>query len=72
MARRTVLLKVFLGLFSNVEERIMPMSDAASSDGPKTAASNKGFLPCPLCTDISPVSLKLLMMLCTVDDEICK
>ncbi len=27
---------------------------------------------CPLRTEISPVSLNLLMMLCTVDDEICK
>ncbi len=33
-------------------------------------ASNKGFRPCPLRTEISPVSLNLLMMLCTVDDEI--
>ncbi len=29
-------------------------------------------LPCPLRTEISPVFLKLLMMLCTVGDEICK
>ncbi len=35
-------------------------------------ASNKGLRPCPLCTEISPVSFNLLMMLCTVDDEICK
>ncbi len=35
-------------------------------------ASNKGLRPCPLHTEISPVSLNLLMMLCTVDDEICK
>ncbi len=35
-------------------------------------ASNKGLRPCPLCTKISPVSLNLLMLLCTVDDEICK
>ncbi len=34
--------------------------------------SNKGLRPCPLRTEISPVSLNLLMMLCTVDDEICK
>ncbi len=54
--------------FETVNDRIMPMSDAVSSEGPK----NKGLRPCPLHTDISPVSLKLLMMLCTVDDEICK
>ncbi len=35
-------------------------------------ASSKGLWLCPLCTEISPVSLNLLMMLCTVDDEICK
>ncbi len=38
----------------------------------KPPASNKGLWPCPLRTEISPVSLNLLMMLCTVDDEICK
>ncbi len=35
-------------------------------------ASNKGLRPCPLRTEIYPVSLNLLMMLCTVDDEICR
>ncbi len=35
-------------------------------------ASNKGLRPCPLRTEISPVTLNLLMMLHTVDDEICK
>jgi len=35
-------------------------------------ASNKGLRPCPLRTEISPVYLNLLMMLCTVDDEIRK
>ncbi len=29
-------MEVFLGPFSNVNDRIMPMSDAASSEGPKT------------------------------------
>ncbi len=65
-------LEVFLGPFSNINDRIMPMSDAVSSEGPKTTASNKGLRSCPLRTEISPVSLNLLMMLCTVDDEICK
>ncbi len=65
-------LEVFLGPFSNVNDRIMQMSDAVSSEGLKTTASNKGLRPCPLHTEISPVSLNLLMMLCTVDDEICK
>ncbi len=40
MARRIVItdwfLEVFLGPFSNVNDRIMPMSDAVSSEGPKT------------------------------------
>ncbi len=35
-------------------------------------ASHKGLRYGPLHTEISPVSLNLLMMLCTVDDEICK
>ncbi len=29
-------LEVFLGPFSNVNDKIMPMSDAVSSEGPKT------------------------------------
>ncbi len=33
---------------------------------------NKVLRPCPLRTEISPVSLKPLMMLCTLYDEICK
>ncbi len=49
----------------------MQMSDAVSSEGPKTTASNKGLRPYPLPTEISPVSLNLLM-LCIVDDEILK
>ncbi len=60
-------LEVFLGPFSNVNDRIMPMSDAVSSKGLKTIwASNKGLWPCPIRTEISPVSLNRLMMLCTV------
>ncbi len=35
-------------------------------------ASNKGLRPCPLHTEISPVSLNLLLMLYAVDDEISK
>ncbi len=35
-------------------------------------ASNKGLRPCPLCAEISPVSLNILMMLRTVNYEICK
>ncbi len=35
-------------------------------------ASNKILQPCPLRTEMSPVSLNLFMMLCTVDDEVCK
>ncbi len=40
------------------------------TQGPQ--ASNKGLRPSPLCTEISSVSLNILMMLCTVDDDICK
>ncbi len=35
-------------------------------------ASNKGLWPCPLCTEISTLSLNILMTLCSVNDEICK
>ncbi len=67
-------LEVFLGPFSNVNDRIIPMSDAVSSKGPNTTSGiqKKVLRPCPLRTEISPVSLNLLMMLCTVDDEISK
>ncbi len=34
-------LEVFLGPFSNVNDRIMPMSDAVSSEGPKTTGIQK-------------------------------
>jgi len=60
-------LEVFLGPFSNVIDRIIPMSDPVSSEGPKTRS-----LPLSLTHRDYPVSLNLLMMLCTVDDEICK
>lgn len=47
----------------------MPESDAVSSEGLRP--SNRGPHPRPLHTENSPVSLSLLMVLCT-DDEICK
>ncbi len=65
-------LEVFLGPFSNGNDRIMPMRDEVSSEGPKTMASNKGLRPCPLRTEMYLVSLNLLMMLCSIDDEIGK
>ncbi len=61
-------LEVYFGPFSNNNDRIMPMSLRAR----RPRAFNKGLRPCPLRTDIYPVSLNLLMMLCTVGDEICK
>ncbi len=51
-------LEVLLGPFSNVNDRIMPMSDAVSSEG-----IQQRFSACPLRTEISPVSLNLLMLL---------
>ncbi len=51
----------------------MLMSDAVSSEGPETTGHpTKVFGLYPYCTEISPGSLNLLMMLCIVDDEICK
>ncbi len=65
-------LNLFLSLFSNFNDRIMQMSDAVSYEGRRARTSYKGLRPYPLSTEICPVSLNLLMMLCTVDDEICK
>ncbi len=48
-------LEVFLGPFSNVNNRIMPMSDAVSSEARRPRASNIGLRSCPLRTEISPV-----------------
>ncbi len=64
-------LEVFLGPFSNVNDRIMPMSDAVSSEGPKTTGIQQRSSALSL-THRDPVSLNLLLMLCTLDDEICK
>ncbi len=50
----------------------MPMSDVVSSEGPRHGHPTKVIRPSSLRTEISPVSLNLLMMLCTVDDEIAK
>ncbi len=65
-------LEVFLGPFSNVNDRIMPMSDAVLSEGPKTTGIQQRYLALSLTHKDFPVSLNLLIMLCTVDDEICK
>ncbi len=60
------------GPFSNVNDRIMPVSDAVSSEGPKSTGIQQRSSALSLTHRYFPVSLKLLMMLCTVDDEICK
>ncbi len=65
-------LEVFLGLFSNVNDRIMPMSDAVSSEDPKTTGIQQRSSALSLTHRDCPASLNLLMMLCTADDEICK
>ncbi len=62
-------LEVFLGPFSNVNDRIMPI---VSSEGPKTTGHPTKIFRLVPDAEISPVSLNLLMMLCTVDDEISK
>ncbi len=64
-------LKSFLGPFMSITESCRwVMQCHLRARRPR--ASNKGIWPCPLCTEIYPVSLNLLMMLCTVDDYICK
>ncbi len=57
-------LDLFLGPFSNVNDRIMQCRLRAW----RPRASNEGLRPCPLHTQISPVSMNLLMMLCTLCD----
>ncbi len=75
MARRTVFTDSgfwkYSGPFSNVSDRIMPKSDAVSSRPEHHGHPTKVFGLVPY-TEISPVSLNLLMMLCAVDDEIGK
>ncbi len=63
---RKWLLEVFLGPFTNVNDRIMPIS------GPKTTGIQQGLRPCPLRSEISPVFSESIDDVCTVDDEICK
>ncbi len=50
----------------------MPMSDAVSSEGPKDHGHPTNVFNLVPYAEISPVSLNLLMLLCSVDDEICK
>ncbi len=50
----------------------MPMSDAVSSEGPKTTGIQQRSSVLSLTHRDFSRSLNLLMMLCTVDDEICK
>ncbi len=62
-------MEVFLGPFSNVNDTIMPMSDAVSSEGPKTTGIQQKSSVLSLTHRDSSVSLNLLTMLCTIDDE---
>ncbi len=55
-------LEVFLSPFSNVNDRIMPMSDVVSSEGLQTMGIQQRSSYCPLHTEISPVSLNILMI----------
>ncbi len=65
-------LEVFLGPFSNVNDRIMLMSDAVSPEGPKTTGIQQRFSALSLTHSDFFSFLETLMMLCTVDYEICK
>ncbi len=58
-------LEVFLGPFSYVNDKIMPMSDAVSSEG----IHQRSLALSLMHRDFSSFS-ETLMMLCTVDDEI--
>ncbi len=68
----TRFLEVFLGPFSDVNDRIMPMSDAVSSEGPKTTGIQQRSSALSLTQrDFSRFS-ESFDDLCTVDDDICK
>ncbi len=56
----TVVSGLFLGPFSNVNDRIVPMSDAVSSEGPKTTGFQQRSSS--FRTEASPFSQNLLMM----------
>ncbi len=72
MAQRIVLWKYSWAPCCNVNDRIMPMSDAVSFEGPKTTdIQQRSSALSLMLIDFFSVSLKLLIILCTVDDEIC-
>ena len=53
-------------------DRMMLVFNAVPSERSKVTAFSVGFWPCHLCSEISPDSLNLLIILWTVDDEIPK
>ncbi len=55
-----------------VNDRIMLMSDAVLSEGPKTTGIQQRSSALSFTHRDFSSSLNLLMMLCTVDDKICK
>lgn len=54
---------------SDFHGRILPVFSVMLSE---SLTINTDFWPCPLCTEISPDSMKQLMILCTVDYKIFK
>lgn len=54
---------------SDFHGRIVPVFSVMLSE---SLTINTDFWPCPLCTEISPDSMKHLMILCTVDYKIFK
>ncbi len=63
-------LEVFLSPFSNVNDIIMPMSDAVSSED--HGHPTKGVRPLSLTHRDFSIFSELITMFCTEDVEICK
>ncbi len=69
---RLRVLEVFLGPFSNVHDRIMPMSDAVSYERLKTMGIQQSYSALFLTHRHFSSFFESFDDLMTVDDEICK
>lgn len=63
--RRQRFIEMFLSSCCGFHDNTVPVFNAASRE------SDVDFQPSPLCTEISSI-INLLIMLCTIDDEIFK
>lgn len=61
---------MFLTSSSDFHYRIQSVSHEQLPEAMRSGPSNLGFWACHLCTEISSYSLNLLMIFCSIDDEI--